>query len=406
MFFALALMLFASALTWLVFAIIADAPFFSAYNRSDAVREYAALLASIEELYIGDYDEDEIAVAAMRAAVGALDDNWSYYMTAEEYRLHIESTTNRFQGIGVNITRDEETGDIRVASVISGAPAQEAGILAGDVIVAVDGTPISGFSTDELRTVLSRPIGDTAEITVMRGDMTVEVLTVVYRVILIDPVSFEMLDGGIGYIRILNFNERSARSFISAVDELAGLGAHALVFDVRGNPGGWVSEVTGMLDHLLPEGEIFIAVDRGGNETITRSGPEYVRLPAVVIIDRFSFSGAEYFAAMLREYDYAQIVGEQTTGKSRMQKIFQLPGGGALNISFSEYLTKNRVSLHDTGGVAPDYELSLTPEEMALKLTGSLDKDADPQLQIALGLLQQQPDSAQLLQVGAFSITI
>ena len=400
MFFALALMLLASALTWLVFAIIADAPFFSAYSRSDSVREYAALLARIEELYIGEYEEDDIAVAAMRAAVDALDDTWSFFLTAEEYRQHLENTSNRFDGIGVNIVRDEETGEINVVSVFSGSPAQEAGITAGDTLIAVDGTPIAGFTTAELRAILTRPIGDTVEVTVMREDATVEVLTVVYRVIVIDPVSFEMLGGGIGYVRILNFNERSARSFISAVDELVELGARALVFDVRGNPGGWVSEVTGMLNHLLPEGEIFIAVDRGGNETITRSGPDYVRLPSVVIIDRFSFSGAEYFAAMLREYDYAQIVGEQTTGKSRMQTMVQLPGGSALNISFSEYLTRNRVSLHDTGGVTPDYELSLTPEEMTLMLTGSLDKDADPQLQKALSLLPHQPDGAKLLHVG------
>jgi len=200
-------------------------------------------------------------------------------------------------------------------------------------------------------------------------------------------VSYELLDGDIGFLKIANFNEGSAQRFIAAAEDLIGQGAQTFVFDVRGNPGGLVSEVTGMLDYLLPEGEIFIAVDRSGTETITTSDPEYVDLPAVVIVDSLSFSAAEYFAAMLREYSRADIVGEQTTGKSRMQKTVGLPGGGAINISFAQYLTKNRVSLHDVGGVSPDHEVILTDDERLLFFSGRLERDLDPQIQKALSLV-------------------
>jgi len=165
------------------------------------------------------------------------------------------------------------------------------------------------------------------------------------------------------------------------------MGALALMIDLRGNYGGYVSEVTEILDYLLPEGEIFVTVYRDGSESITRSDASFIDLPAVVLVDRNSFSGAEYVAALLREYDYAPIVGEQTTGKSRMQKPVELPGGGAINISFAEYLTKNRVSLHDAGGLTPDYEIVLSVDDMYLFQSGRLELDDDPQFQKALQVL-------------------
>ena len=384
----IALMLVASALTWSAFVIIIGYPFGAFSGRADRVRDFAALLMRIDELFIGEYDDAEISDAAMRATVDALDDNWSFYMPPEEYKQHLDSIGNRYDGIGITVASDGETGAFRVVQVFSDSAAETAGLIPGDLIIAVDGASVAGLTTDELRIMLFRPIGDTAELSVERADVGTLFLTVAYSVVFIDPVSYEMLDGSIGYVDISNFNEGTSGSFVSAVENLLEQGASALIFDVRGNPGGFVTEVTGMLDYLLPEGEIFVMVDRNGNETITMSGPEEIDVPAVVLVDRFSFSAAEYFAAILSEYGRAEIVGEQTTGKSRMQKTVVLPGGGALHISFAQYLTKNRVSLHDTGGILPDHQAVLTDDELALYFSGSLEKEHDPQLQKAISVLQ------------------
>ena len=381
-------MLLASALTWAAIVLTAGFPLSAPGLRNTALRDFVALLAILDDQFIGDYDEDAVTTASLRAAVDALDDIWSFYMTPEEFARHLDSSHNRYEGIGVTVAHDEDSGYMRVVQVVRGSSAETAGIVAGDVIMTVDGESVRGLSFAELRGLLLRPIGDSAELTVQRNDGGVELLAVVYSVIFVDPISYSMLDDYIGFIRINNFNEGSGQSFVNAASGLIDLGARALVFDVRGNPGGWVSEMTRMLDFLLPEGEIFVSVDGSGIESVIYSDAYYVDLPMVVLVDRFSFSGAEYFAAILGEYGFAEVVGEQTTGKSRMQRVFGLPGGGAVNISFAEYLTKNRVSLHDEGGLTPDYIVVFSDEELFLFHSENLSFEQDSQLQKALYLLR------------------
>ena len=385
------LMLIASALTWFALIIIVGYPFAANSNKSGEVRDFAALLTKIEELYIGDYDQEYIAAEAMRATVYALGDPWSFYMTPAEYASYLDSSGNRYEGLGINIVTDEETGAMVIVSVFRDSSAEAAGIAAGDMIIAVDGTEIYGMTIPDVKEILTRPLGETARLTLIRADGSVESVDVVYDVIHIDPVSYEMLDGNIGYIILSNFNEGAAQRFIYAANKLVDQGASGFVFDFRGNPGGFVTEVTAILDFLLPEGEIFVAVDRNGHETVTKSDEAFLDTSAVVMVDRYSFSGAEYVTALLAEYGYAPVVGEQTTGKSRMQMHVELPGGGAINISFAEYLTKNRVSLHDAGGLTPHHEVVLSEEEMSLLYSGSLAIEDDPQLQKALELLHVNP---------------
>lgn len=386
--FVITLMLLASVFTCLIIALFLFR-ILGAYSGDIAyIRDYATLLQMIDKLYIGEYDEDILTAKAMKAAVESLDDRWSYYLTPEEYAGFLDISNNRFAGIGVGVAVDEATGGMGVEYVYPGSAAETAGIIAGDVIIAIDGEDIIGETIDGMRVRLSRTIGDTVNLTVLHYDGKTDILAVVYGYIFTNPISYDMLDGNIGYISISNFDQGASDSFISAVDELIGQSAYALIIDVRDNGGGRVVEMTGMLDYLLPEGEIFISIDRNGVETTTQSDTEMVDIPVVVLVDRFSFSAAEYFAATLSEYGYATIVGEQTSGKSRMQGTYNMPGGGALHISTDQYLTKNRVSLHDAGGLTPDYTVILTEDEYELFLSGKLEKTADPQIQKAIDLLE------------------
>jgi len=351
------------------------------------IGDFNELIDVIDGRFIGDFDMDEVINYAMRAAVYSLDDMWSHYMSPSEYEAFLATANNRYAGIGVSVVDDEETGGIRVLRAYPGSGAYIAGILVGDVIVAVDDDSIRGITMDEVRYKLRRPIGDTADITVLR-DGEYHVLTVVYSIVTINPVTFEMLPGNIGYVRLRNFDEGAANNFIDAVNTLIDMGAVAFIYDVRDNGGGRVTEVTQILDFLLPEGEIFIAVDRSGVENITWSDEYWLDMPAVVLVNRYSFSGAEFFAAMLCEYDYAATVGEQTTGKNRMQSTIPLSNGGAVHISTGQYLTRNRVSLFDTGGFTPRHLIELTDAERTLFQREELDMEDDPQMQKALALLE------------------
>ena len=380
-------MLIVLALTCLITLLVICRQLGIFSGRYAAVRDYAALLEKIDEVYIGQYDEDDISAAAMRAAVDALDDRWSYYLTPDEYADFLDNVNNRYAGIGVGVVADDVHGGMMVTFVYKGSAAETAGILAGDVIIGIDGEDLSGSDLEDMKNRLARALGETVELTVLRAGGNVETVTAYYSYVFIDPVSFVMLEGDTGYISLADFDKGSARSFISACEELMSAGAGAFIFDVRGNGGGRLAEMTEILDYLLPEGDIFVAVDRSGTEEVTISGPGGVDLPAAVLIDRYSFSAAEYFAAMLKEYGRAVLVGEHTTGKNRVQTTYELPGGGALHISSGQYLTKERVSLYDVGGVSPDFPVDLTEEEFALLYYGILDFGDDPQLVAALAAL-------------------
>jgi len=351
---------------------------------------FAELMDVITTRFIGTFDIDEIEDAAKKAAVESLDDDWSFYMSPAEYDQFLATANNRYSGIGVEVVIDDETTGIKVLGVYRDSGADNAGIIIGDIITAVDGDSILGFSLNDVRDVLRRQIGETAVVTVLRSDGNYYDLTVVYDVVFVDPVSFEMLDDNIGYVLLRNFEMGAADRFIYAVEDLIEQGAVAFIYDVRSNNGGRVGEVTAILDFLLPEGEIFISVNTSGEEQITKSDAEFIDFPAVVLVNEFSYSGAEYFAAMLDEYDYAITVGVQTTGKNRMQTTIPLSNGSAVHISTGHYLTKNRVSLYDTGGYTPNHIIPLSEDEFELYIMGELEKDSDPQLIKALSLLVNQ----------------
>jgi len=385
--FVIALVFAASALTCVLISLLFYWHLHSLPGDNNKVDDYAELLDVIENRFIGEFNLDEISNAAKHAAIFALDDYWSFYMSPEEYAEYMARSDNKYSGIGVEVIVNEENEGIEVLYVYPDSGADIAGIIAGDIITAVDGESIRGFTISDIREVLRRPIDDTAQLTVLRSNGDYQVLTVVYCIVFTDPVKYEMLDDHVGYVMLRNFEAGAAESFISAVNMLIEQGAVAFIYDVRSNNGGRVGEMTQILDFLLPEGEIFVSVNRSGVEQITESDSDSIELPAVVLVNSFSYSGAEYFSVMLSEYDYAVTVGEQTTGKNRMQTTIPLSNGGAVHISTGQYLTKNRISLYDTGGYTPEHLISFTDDEYELYQRGELDKDSDPQFLKALSLL-------------------
>ena len=385
-----ALMLAASALTCAVIAVVIAGFFRYDFSNLGEIEKYIELRHYIDDLYIGDYTEEELSDAAFSAAVEALDDRWSYYMTAEDYASYLNQSNNQYAGIGVRVQKDESTGGLLVMNVFEGTPAEEAGILPGEIITTVGGTDITDLTAAEAGSLIGSYLDNTVTLTVLNVSGEAREVSVTCELIFTNPVSYEMLDDMIGLIVITNFDADSAEQMIGALDELIGEGAEKIIFDVRNNGGGRVTEMTEMLDKILPEGEIFISVDRDGTETVTSSGESCVALPMAVLVNRNTYSAAEYFAAVLGEYDWAVTVGEQTTGKGRSQITVALSGGGALHISSKEYLTPDRISLSDTGGLTPQYEVALSDENFTKLYYRLLDHEDDLQLQEAIALLNEE----------------
>lgn len=386
---AVALMLLASALTCILLLGGLALYFGLGTDLYDGLRTYVELRRDIKNVYIGDCNDKEVSAAALSAAVAALGDKWSYYMTPEEYRDYLNASNNQYSGIGISVKKDDTAGGIAVISVYKGSSAESSGIVAGDVITAVNAKDVTKMALSEATALIDGQIGQTVKLTLLGADGKTRELDVVYALINTNPVSYELLSGSVGYIKIKNFEGGVSDAFIKAADELIGQGAKSFVFDVRNNGGGKVSELKKMLDYLLPSCDIFVAVEKSGREDVSVSGPENVKLPSVVLVNGNSYSAAEYFAAVLQEYGYASVIGQHTTGKNRSQITLPLPDGGALHISSGEYLTPRRVSLSDKGGIMPDVEAVLTEEDNALLYSGQLEKAKDTQLQKALDVLKQ-----------------
>lgn len=382
-----AALLLTGVLVGFLAAVILLISVFGGVSGASSALKYASVLRVLRTYFVGDVDMASVTDTAMAGAVDGIDDRWSYYMTAEEYADYLDYSANRYQGIGVTIQKDEETGGFRIMAVNRDGPAMLAGIVEGDIILAVDGHDVTEGETTDLRALIQADFGQDALLTVQHEDGTVEDIPVSCEEIYSSPVEHEMLGGGTGYIAILNFREGAAQNAIDAVEELVGQGAERLVFDVREDPGGQLTELVALLDYLLPEGEVFIRSDKAGHETVEVSDASCVELPMAVIVNGNSYSAAEFFAAALREYGWATVVGEPTTGKSRSQVTVELSDGSAVHISKYSYLTPNRVDLFAAGGLTPDVEAALSEEDYGQYVTGWLEPADDPQVQAAIEAL-------------------
>ena len=350
--------------------------------------KYAVGLGVIQRYYVGDYDLAEVTDSALDGAVMSLGDRWSYYMDRDSYEAYKDTSANRYQGIGVTIVQDEETGGFAIVALTKEGPAQKAGLEVGDIILAVDGTDITGGTTADLKALIQADFGKDALVTVLRADGTREDVAVSCEEVFANPVSFEMLEGNVGYIRLTNFRSHAGEEAIAAAEELMEQGAEHLVFDVRSNPGGQVSEMVELLDYLLPEGDLFVRADKRGHEVVETSDADCVERPMAVVMNAQSYSAAEFFAAALKEYDRAILVGEATTGKARSQVTVSLWDGSAIHLSRYTYLTPERMDLYEAGGILPDVEATLTEEQQLDFDTGWLEPGEDPQILAAIAAME------------------
>ena len=195
-----------------------------------------------------------------------------------------------------------------------------------------------------------------------------------------------LLEGGIGLVTIENFDDRCASESIAAIEALMEQGADKLIFDVRGNPGGYAHELVELLDYLLPEGELFRTVDYQGEEQVDLSDAACLEIPMAVLVNRDSYSAAEFFAVALQEYEAAIVVGERTSGKGHFQSTFRLNDGSAVALSIGKYFTPKGISLEGVG-IQPDVEASVDQDTYVKIYYDQLSPEEDPQLQAAISAL-------------------
>lgn len=351
------------------------------------LKERETMYAKLSELdrivrnnYVGEINEDTLNESLAGGYISGVGDKYARYFTAEQYEAYMVELEGRIVGIGVTVEQDP-SGYILITGVYPESPAETVGLAVGDLIVKVGETDVNLENYKEVTQMIRGEEGSKVEIT-YRRDAEDTVIEITRRKVEIPTVFSRVIEGGVGYMRIVEFNDSTAAQFATQLDELIQTnGVQALVFDLRGNGGGTLTSVTKMLDKLLPEGDIISAVYKDGTtQILAKSDAEEIDLPMVVLTNSGTASAAELFTQALRDYGKAKSVGLTTYGKGTMQTVKKLADGSAVNITVAHYLPPSGVSF-DGIGIKPDYEVEM-PEGVADIF--ALDEITDPQLKKAV----------------------
>ena len=354
--------------------------------KTGGVSKLDQLETLIDEYYIGEADLEAVEDAAASAMISATGDRWSYYIPASEYASYRETSENAYVGIGITITVAHDGSGLQIMEVNSGSSAEEAGLRVDDVITAIEGQDAAGMTTTDARNLVRGKEGTQVSVTIWRAGETFTV-PVTRRKVEVTVATGVLLNGNTGLVTIENFDDRCASESIAIIENLLEQGADRLIFDVRNNPGGYAHELVKLLDYLLPEGELFRTVDFAGRESVDQSDTNYLDIPMAVLVNRDSYSAAEFFAAALQEYDAAIVVGEKTSGKGRFQSTFTMKDGSAVALSVGNYFTPNGISLEGVG-ITPDVEVAVDEALYADIYYSQLSAADDPQIQAAVDALK------------------
>lgn len=335
--------------------------------------------------YYHDIDNKSLNDNILLMYALSLNDKYANYYSSEEYSEVVASNEGSAHGIGVRVTYDSALGGIYVYEVMESSPAAEYGIKTGDIITSVDGTLVSqvGFS-EACDLILSVPLDKSVSLDVLTAESlhkeTVK-KDIVKKVYDVQSVSVRMLTDEVACVKIHEFNYNTGVEFAKKMDAAIAGGAKRFIFDVRSNPGGIVDGVAQTLDYLLPEGKIITTKSRFGEEESIESDAKCLQAPMVVLVDSSTASGGELFAAALRDYGMATLIGTNTYGKGSMQTEHPLSDGSCIVFTTHMYYPPCGES-YDGVGILPDKVVELTEDQ--LNRFYRLSDDEDSQLMAAL----------------------
>jgi len=308
-------------------------------------------------------DSEALEEGAIRGVLEALDDPWSAYLDEESYQLSMSDLQGKFEGIGAYVGLVEE--QVVIIAPMPGSPAEEAGILPGDIVLEVDGMPTSEMTFIETILNIRGPKGTPVIVTVQHENETDTVeIEIIRDEIEVASVYHEMLDD-IAHIIISSFNERTEDEIFLVLQEITQNGATGIILDLRTNPGGILDTVVNIASRFIDEGVVLYVVDNEGNKTSMSVKPKslVVDLPLVVLVDEYSASGSEVLAGALQDTGRAAVAGKTTYGKGSVNVLHRLSDGSGIYITIARWQTPSG-QLIEGKGVKPDYPLELEGDEL------------------------------------------
>ena len=333
----------------------------------------------------GKIDKTKMTYGAIAGMVEAIGDPYTEFYNPEEAKKLEEDLAGSFEGIGLQIgVKDDQ---IIAISPIKGTPAEKAGLRPGDLILAVDKTPTTGLSVDEVVNIIRGPKDTKVTLTISReetGTRDIEITRAVIKVPSMDYEIKELADGKkIAHITLYQFSDSSSQDFKNSAIDILNNNVSGIILDVRSNPGGLVNQATSIAGWFLERGQlIVIEKDKNGEQIELKSnGPSnFASLPIVVLINDGSASASEILAGALKDDRQIPIIGTKSFGKGTVQQITSLDDGSSLKITTAKWYTPSGVAIQDTG-IEPDIKVDLTQEDY--------DQNKDPQFDKAMEEIQK-----------------
>lgn len=387
---ALVLVLFAVLLTFQITYSFVGNEYQNKVDTMTGERSDFSLLVYADDLIRNNFyqsvDDDALEEGLLDGYIASLKDPYSRYLTAEAYEHYQKEQAPSGNGAGVRLTRDDKTNAVLIYSVYPSSPAEAAGLRKGDEIYRIGETLVSEMDLFDIASALSGEVGTAVNVTVKR-EIAAQVLEMDFSVtrgeVKNSDVGYEMLSDSVGYIQLFAITSETPAEFSEALAALGSKGAGSLVIDVRNNLGENFDAALQMLDQLLPVCDLARITDHKGKETVVKSDDKAVLLPMAVLVNSSTVSGAELFAATLRDQAKAILVGETTYGKGTDQAIFELDNGSAVLLSNRSFQPPVSESFEEIG-VVPDHvvpfdgkKIYLVSHEEDVQLMKALDAFAE-----------------------------
>lgn len=334
--------------------------------------------------YMGSYSPSTLMNVAMHSYVASLGDPYSSYYDKSEFADVTSELDGEYRGIGVVVVKKDN--EIVIQSVNPSSPAENAGLIEGDVIIAVNSVKYTGKDLAEAVNVIKgTKVGKTVSLDIRRGEDIKKVDIKIEQVKEI-LVTSRMLEGNFGYVSLSSFGTNVTKDFQNAINSLKDNGAKGFVIDLRSNPGGSLDSAVGIADIFLPKGNIVTVRDKKDNEEIYTSDKSALNMPVCVLINEHSASASEVLSGALKDYNLATLVGKKTFGKGVVQSVMDLGDGSGMSLTIAKYYTPSGECIHGVG-IYPDIEVDL-PE--GTEYIPGEELNNDTQLQAAIEELKSK----------------
>lgn len=356
-------------------------------NNDDSIgAEISRFRTIIDQYYLGEVNEEELKEGAIRGYIEGLGDDYSSYITKEEYEEFETNIMGNYVGIGIYMAVYKDSNEIVVVSPIINSPAEKAGLKSGDIITKVNDVEYQGVDgLEEASNKIKGEAGTTVNLEIKRDE---EILTfnITREKVVMNPITAEVLEHNIGYLQVMSFDEECSKEFKQKYEELKGRGIKSLIIDLRNNGGGIVQEALKIADYIVPKGKtLMITVNKKEKEIkeVAEEDP-IIDIPVIVLVNENSASASEILVGALRENNCAKVIGTKTYGKGVIQEILKLTDGSALKLTTEEYFTPNKNKINEIG-IEPDVVVEL-PDDV--QPSYSIERDVDTQLNKAIELLK------------------